>query len=136
MEIVLAQTFNLEAAIDTAYGDWNAKQQLLAISQKEAEQRASEILLAQFQSQFNDVITTEIQTALQAKVVINSEAFMLEVYAIFKYCDVTCCIKRHLINNATFWKINHQEQEIICFPDSLQKQLLIELGSIKRQSLS
>lgn len=133
MQIVPVQVFNLEATIDSVYRDWSAKQQLLALSQTESEQKASEVLLNQFQNQLSDVLQFEIQNCLQLKFVIDLQNSS-EAFGEFNYLGVTVRIYRQMVNKEVFWQIKHQEQSITCFPDVLQKQLLIELGRIKSAS--
>jgi hypothetical protein len=132
MEIVPVQIFNLETAIDSTYRDWSAKQQLLAISQSEAEQKAIEVLLNQFQSQLNDVLQPDVQNALQIKIEVVSQTF--EVKADFVYSGIQCHVVKQMLNDSIVWMFCYQGKCVTCFPDCLQKQIFIELGRIKNMN--
>lgn len=128
----IATKFNLDEVVNSTYSDWQIKQELSSISQMEAEQKATELLINQFKNQLNDVLQPEIQEALSINVRLLSNTFIVE--GVFEFLEKKCVITRNSSNGSSYWTFSYDNIFITCFPDSFQKQMIIELGKIKNKA--
>ncbi|OKH47300.1 hypothetical protein NIES2101_23975 [Calothrix sp. HK-06] len=128
----VATQFNLDETVDTVYRDWQIKQELAFISQSEAEQKATELLINQFKNQLNDVLQSEFQEALNIQVRLLSNTFTVE--GVFEYLEKKIVMTRNVLHEGAYWFLSYDNMHLVCFPDSFQKQLIIELGKIKNKA--
>jgi hypothetical protein len=128
MQIVTPLPVSLESLIDSTFADWNTKQELIILAKKEADTQAHSILKTQFQNNLNDVLTAEIQGFLNIEF---SQSLTKGIFATFNYLSEKWYIYREFSSEGVYWNLANSSIDLICFPDSFQKQLLIELGKFK-----
>ncbi|GAX43447.1 hypothetical protein NIES4075_44600 [Tolypothrix sp. NIES-4075] len=131
MEIVAYGSFNLDLAIDYTFGNWRQKQDSIAAAQIAAEQEASKWLISQFQSELDDCLDRQFQTALNMQTLPISDLSVFSVVAHFEYKDVIFYLRRINFSDTLQWELSYTSNRIICLPEYLKTQILIELGKIK-----
>ena len=132
MEIITPKKITIDALVHSAYGDWNSRQELLNMSSQDAEKEALDILKKQFKSALAEVLTEDIQALMGLDIVKSASSF--SVYATFDYTGKAWRIHRSS-EQPGYWEYSYDYTSVICFPDSFQKQLLIEMGKVKADGL-
>lgn len=122
-------SLNLDNLVDSTYASWDAKQKLMSMSRSEAIAASLDILIKQFKSSLQDVLTEEIQQALNLE--FREDSYSMNICAFFEFAGMRWSIQPQAQNDEIYWQLNYKENRIICFPDNFQKQLLIEMGRAK-----
>lgn len=134
MEIIAYNSFNLDLAIDYTWNNWKQKQESFTKSQLAAQEESSKGLISQFQTELDDCLDRQFQSALNIKVFTPSEISVFSVVAHFEYNGINFYLRRCCVFDSLQWEVKYLSKTIICLPEYLKTQILIELGKIKNES--
>jgi hypothetical protein len=134
MEIITLSYFNLELAIDYAWNTWKQKQENILKAQIAAQQEAEKWLTSQFQSDLDDCLDRQFQSALNIEVLPVSEISIFSVTAHFQYQTIQFYLRRISCFDTLQWELNYLSKSVVCLPEYLKNQILIELGQLKNKT--
>lgn len=134
MEIVSYNSFNLDLAIDYTFNTWKQKQDSITTAQIAAEEESSKLLIFQFQSELDDCLDKQFQTALNFQTLPVSDLSVYSVVAHFEYKDTIFYVRRVKLSETLQWELSYLSNIIVCLPEYLKTQILIELGKLKNES--
>ncbi|MBW4479678.1 MAG: hypothetical protein KME54_23235 [Tolypothrix brevis GSE-NOS-MK-07-07A] len=134
MEIIAYSSFNLDLAIDYTWNNWKQKQESIRKSQLAAQEESSKWLISQFQTELDDCLDRQFQSALAIGVLTPTEISIFSVVAHFQYKDINLYLRRCCVFDSLQWELKYLSKTIICLPEYLKTQILIELGKLKNES--
>lgn len=131
MEITTYNAFNLDLAIDYTFNTWKQKQDSIVTAQVAAEEESSKWLISQFQTELDDCLDRQFQTALNLQTLPISDLSVYSVVAHFEYKSTMFYLRRVKLSETLQWELSYLSNRIVCLPEYLKTQILIELGKIK-----
>jgi hypothetical protein len=134
MEIIAYNSFNLDLAIDYTWNNWRQKQDNIVATHLAVEQESSKWLISQFQSELDDCLDRQFKTALNLQTLPISNLSVFSVVAQFEYKNTALYLRRINILDTLQWELSYLSTKIICLPEYLKTQILIELGKIKNKA--
>lgn len=134
MEIIALSSFNLELAIDYAWSTWRQKQENILKAQIAAQQEAEKWLVSQFQFDLDDCLDRQFQSALNLKVLPVSEISIFSLTAHFEYQSIQFYLRRTNLFDTLQWELSYLSKSVVCLPEYLKNQILIELGQLKNKT--
>ncbi|WP_414587414.1 hypothetical protein [Scytonema sp. PCC 10023] len=133
MEVYLNTELDLDSAINQAWRNSTERNEQIKARQEAALAEALQVLANQFQQDLNEVLSSELQNALNIK--INQSFNLDEISADFEFMEYPFSIFRVWTGDEMSWRIIRSGSEVTdCQFDNLKNQLLTELAKIKNAS--
>lgn len=130
MEVFLNTELDLDSAINQAWRNLTERNEQIKARQEAALVEAKQVLANQFQQDLNEVLSSELQSALN--IGINQSFNLDEISADFEFMEYPFSIFRVWAGDEMSWRIIRSGTEAIeCRSDNLKNQLLTELAKIK-----
>ncbi len=130
MEVYLNAELDLDSAINQAWRNSTERNEQSKARQEAAVAEAKQVLANQFQQDLNEVLSSELQSALNVK--INQSFNLDEISADFEFMEYPFSIFRVWDGSEMSWRIIRSGSKATdCRFDNLKNQLLTELAKIK-----